>query len=77
MSGIEKMQLLTIALDRIVKHGEFYLIPELSTEEMVMAIFSLKQAASKIPNWQEIVDKESNWWCDFSEKKVKTDDFED
>ena len=61
MSGLEKMSLLVLALDRVAKHGQYYLFEGIDTPEMIQAISMIKNAVESIENWEKIVDEEDQW----------------
>ena len=71
MSGIEKMCLLSLALDRIAKHGHLFLNEEISTKEMINAIKAIKHIIDNNTNWDQFIAKESRWWVDLKEQLAK------
>lgn len=74
MSGMEKICLLSLAIDRVAKHGDFYLAGEISTEKMKDAIALIKDAVREIQNWDQFIERESEWWVDLEEEVSKIEE---
>lgn len=70
MSGIEKTCRLSLALDRVYRHGDLFLNDKIATKEMQEAIEMLQKAIGYIPNWEEFIEQETHWWIDLINEKA-------
>lgn len=70
MSGIEKQCRLSLALDRVYRHGDMFLNEGLQANRpLVNAILALQHEVSKIENWDDFIESESSWWVDLKDEK--------
>jgi hypothetical protein len=74
MSAIEKICKLSLALDRIYRHGHIFLNDDIATDYVKEAISYLQDAIARIGDWDEFIEKESRWWIDLTDEKCEEEE---